>query len=80
MTSLNYESFSALGKLFRLCNDINEVENVIIFYINNVIKNEIGFKLIINSKNNEAIELIVEISIINQNIKFIIQLDKIEKT
>ena len=45
--------------------DTNEIENAIIFYMDNVIKNENGFKLIINSKNNEMIELIVEISIIN---------------
>ena len=44
MTSLNYESFTALGKSFRLCDDINEVENAIIFYMDNIIKNEKGFK------------------------------------
>ena len=79
MTSLNYESFSALGKSFRLCDDINEVENAIIFYMDNIIKNEKGFKLIINSKNNENIELNIEINIINKNLKFVIKLNKIEK-
>ena len=47
--------------------------------MNNIIKNEKDFKLIINSKNNEIMELVVKTKIINKNIKFIIQLDKIEK-
>ena len=63
------------GKSFRLCDDINEVENAIIFYMDNIIQNEKGFKLITNLKNNENFELIVEINIINQNIKFVIQLE-----
>ena len=79
MTSLNYESFSSLGKSFRLCDDIKEVENAIIFYMDNIIQNEKGFKLKVNSKSNEIIELIVEINIINQNLKSVIQLNKIEK-
>ena len=44
-----------------------------------IIKNEKGFKWVINSENDKALELNIEINIINQNIKFVIQLDKTEK-
>ena len=80
MASLNYNNFTALGKSFRLCDNSEEVEENLIFYIKNIIDQVDGYSLKVNWEKNDSVELKFDILLVNKSHQFAIQLNKIYKS